>query len=230
VKVRLRDGRLINIEIQRQHVKAINERAVFLNARMLSDQLKSSQDYAKLKKVVSIVIADFDMIGNGEYHNRFLMHDPVTNTTLSDVMQIDVLSLPRVPDKDDSSRLWAWLRVINGKDVREMTEIAEKNPHIGKVVWRLAEMSEDEAERERAFRQEMFRQDVINRAEYVKDVARAEGLAEGREAGMAEGRAEADKEYFQKEMASARNMKADGLDASLIKKYTGLSDEEIEAL
>jgi predicted transposase/invertase (TIGR01784 family) len=223
VKVKTQDGKMIDIEIQREHVKAMNERAVYLNARMLSDQLKRSQNYAKLKKVVSIVIADFDMVRNGAYHNRFFMHDPVTGSTLSDIMQIDVLSLPNVPDVDDKSSLWAWLRVIEGKDEKEMEEIAEKNPHIGKVVMRLAEMSEDEAEREMAFRQETFRRDMVARAEYVKDEARAEGLAEGLAEGRAEGRAE-------NAEAVARRMKADDLAVEQIAKYTGLEIDEIERL
>ena len=50
-----------------------------------------------------------------------------------------------------------------------------------------------------------------------------EGLAEGREKGLAEGKKDA-------ACDTARKMKADGLDAGIIAKYTGLSIEEIKKL
>lgn len=50
-----------------------------------------------------------------------------------------------------------------------------------------------------------------------------EGLAEGREKGLAEGKKDAAYD-------TARKMKADGLDAGIIAKYTGLSIEEIKKL
>jgi predicted transposase/invertase (TIGR01784 family) len=52
---------------------------------------------------------------------------------------------------------------------------------------------------------------------------KAEGLAEGEAKGRAEGRAEEKKE-------NARRMKADGMTADLIAKYTGLTVDEIESL
>ena len=51
----------------------------------------------------------------------------------------------------------------------------------------------------------------------------AEGLAEGRAKGLAEGAGEAKRE-------NARRMKADGMPAELIAKYTGLDVNEIESL
>ena len=60
------------------------------------------------------------------------------------------------------------------------------------------------------------------RAEGLKE-GWEEGLKEGREEGRAEGRAE-------EKLAIARGMKADGLPAETIAKYTGLSEEEIATL
>ncbi|MBR1927568.1 MAG: hypothetical protein IJ840_07475, partial [Bacteroidales bacterium] len=53
--------------------------------------------------------------------------------------------------------------------------------------------------------------------------AKYEGLAEGHAAGLAEGQAKGLRE-------TAKRMKADGLDLSIIKKYTGLSSTEIKEL
>ena len=56
---------------------------------------------------------------------------------------------------------------------------------------------------------------------------KAKGMAEGMEKGRAEGLSEGEKN---KALESARNMKADGMPAELIAKYTGLTVEETNSL
>lgn len=56
-----------------------------------------------------------------------------------------------------------------------------------------------------------------------REKGKAEGLAEGIQQGQAEGERN-------KAIASAKTMKADGMPASLIAKYTGLSEKEISNL
>ena len=56
---------------------------------------------------------------------------------------------------------------------------------------------------------------------------KAEGLAQGKAEGLAQGKAEGARN---KAIASAKAMKADGMTASLIAKYTGLSEEQISDL
>ncbi|MBO4231596.1 MAG: hypothetical protein J5886_07955 [Bacteroidales bacterium] len=57
--------------------------------------------------------------------------------------------------------------------------------------------------------------------------ARNEGLAEGHAEGLAEGHAEGHAEGLRE---TARRMVADGLEISIIQKYTGLSPDDIRAL
>ena len=59
--------------------------------------------------------------------------------------------------------------------------------------------------------------------EYEVKKSREEGREEGREIGREEGREEGLRD-------TARNMLAEGLDAGLVSKCTGLSPEEIAAL
>ncbi|MBQ3618031.1 MAG: hypothetical protein II939_07695 [Bacteroidales bacterium] len=54
-----------------------------------------------------------------------------------------------------------------------------------------------------------------------------EGEAKGRKEGRKEGRAEGERNAM---LATARNMKADGMPADIIAKYTHLTISEIEAL
>jgi predicted transposase/invertase (TIGR01784 family) len=60
---------------------------------------------------------------------------------------------------------------------------------------------------------------------------KAEGREEGREEGRAEGLAEGEaKGRADEKTKTARKMKADGMTADIIAKYTGLTIEEIDAL
>ena len=65
--------------------------------------------------------------------------------------------------------------------------------------------------------------DYNNAINTAKKDAKEEGRAEGRKEGLAEGEAKAN-------MDNARKMKADGMSAELISRYTSLSIEEIAAL
>ena len=60
-----------------------------------------------------------------------------------------------------------------------------------------------------------------------REKGKAEGLAQGKAEGLAQGKAEGARN---KAIASAKAMKADGMPASLIAKYTGLSEEQISDL
>jgi predicted transposase/invertase (TIGR01784 family) len=96
-----------------------------------------------------------------------------------------------------------------------METLANKNPDLGKIVGRVMEMSEDEAERMIADAREKARRDKVAEIAY----GRNEGIAEGLARGMEKGKAEA-----------AIGMKADGMEAALIAKYTGFSIDVIEKL
>ena len=65
--------------------------------------------------------------------------------------------------------------------------------------------------------------DIVNAINTAKKEAKEEGLAEGR----AEGRAEGERD---KALESARRMKADGMPAELIAKYTGLTLDVVNSL
>ena len=69
--------------------------------------------------------------------------------------------------------------------------------------------------------------DLINVVRTAERKAEARAEARGRAEGRAQGRNEGIEETRKD---NARRMKADGMDISLIAKYTGLSEEEINDL
>ena len=228
VRIFMKDGKAIDVEIQQQDVDAMEERCVYMNARMLAGQLQIGQNYGILKRAISIIITNFRMVREDEmYHHRFVMHDPRAGVTFTDIMQVDLLELPKLPSERDESRLWNWLRVIDKVEDKgmeqEIERIMEENPMIGKAVMKLREMSADEVEREIAFRRMIAIADEQGRLEYARKEGLDEGRKEGEAKGIKKGEAKARRE-------DAARMKATGIDIALIEKITGLSAEEIASL
>jgi predicted transposase/invertase (TIGR01784 family) len=104
-----------------------------------------------------------------------------------------------------------------------METLANKNPDLGKIVGRVMEMSEDEAERMIADAREKARRDKVAEIAYGRNEGIAEGLARGIEKGLAKGKAEGKAE-------AAIGMKAENIPIETIAKITGLSAQKIKAL
>jgi predicted transposase/invertase (TIGR01784 family) len=127
-------GKIIHLEIQIERKVAFRERAVYYGARLLADQVNRGDEYAEMRRVISIIITDFTFIEeNDSYRNRYYLHDPDTGSTFSGILEINVLELSKLPRDSDDSELWNWLKLMNAKEEGEMAELARKNPNIGKV-------------------------------------------------------------------------------------------------
>jgi len=212
-------GERINVELQREPGSGFKERVVYYTARSLCDQLHRGDDYAIIRRTISIVITDFIWItGSPEYANYFTLYDHNTCCEFSDIMSICTLELPKVAS-DASDLLSAWLGFMKAQTYEELDEVAKRDPVIRKAVAMLVELSEDEATRMLEEQAEKARRDEVARRMYAECVAKEEGLAEGE----AKGEAKAVRDI-------ARNMKNAGATPEFIAQTTGLSMQEIAQL
>ena len=106
VHVKTKEGHKINIEIQIVGTDNFVPRILYYNSRMIADQLSRGENYRQIKKVISIVIADFTIFHYSEtYKHSFKYYDKATNETLTDLSEILILELPKVrtapSNKDD---------------------------------------------------------------------------------------------------------------------------------
>lgn len=116
-----------------------------------------------------------------------------------------------------------WMQYLKDAAIREDTT----TPGLQAAREKLAYMSMSPGER-RAYEDYMvsvhaFRDAWETSIYDAKAEGRAEGLAEGLAEGIEKGR-------FDANLENARRMKADGMPAELIAKYTGLTEEQINAL
>ncbi|MDR1688901.1 MAG: PD-(D/E)XK nuclease family transposase [Clostridiales bacterium] len=125
----------------------------------------------------------------------------------SDLTEIDVLDLSRLPVNTDNSELWYWLEFMKSNNEEVLEMIAERSPQMRKAVGFLKELSADEQTRLIFESHETARRDMLSRL----DGAELKGRLE-------------------RNYEIARNLLRINLSATEIAKATGLSLEEVELL
>lgn len=228
VDIKAKDSRcdIIIVEVQLSRELHYLERILYGTAKAITEHIKLGSRYDQVKKVYSISIIYFDM-GKGSdyvYHGQTVFTGIHTKDTLTITQKekntIRMKTPPeifpeyfiiRVNEFNDVARtpLEEWLDYLKNGHIKDDTTA----PGLMEAREKLRYLSMNDSDRrayDRHVSAVMVQNDVLN-------TAKLEGLAEGREEGRAEGKAEV-----------VRIMKANGLDASQIAKFTGLTLKEIQ--
>ncbi|MDR0999260.1 MAG: Rpn family recombination-promoting nuclease/putative transposase [Clostridiales bacterium] len=194
IKLKTRSKKVVHIEIQLSVTPELKNRIVFYDAKLVTEQVDSGDDYSVVKRVISIVITDEVLIKRSpRYHHRFRLYDKDADVEFTDLLEIHSLELPKLPRDTDGTPLYDWTSFIAAETEEELNMLAEKDPTIGRAVVKLLELSADERARDLYERREKERRDA---AMFLRDAARrgkVEGLVEGEAKGLARGLVEGSK-------------------------------------
>ena len=145
VKLTSKSGKIIHIEIQVLEQEELAERVTYYNAKMLTAQIKSGNDFDLLKKTITILITDFDMIDDYQkYHYTFELIDRDTGAKFTELIEIHTLELQKIPKESDNTARYDWLQFLNAKSEEEFDMIAEKRPAIKQAVVEVKKLSQSE--------------------------------------------------------------------------------------
>ena len=247
VKARTCQGEYIIVEVQLTKERDFFQRILFGTAKSITDQISTGQDYGVIKKIYSVNILYFDfgcgddyayhgvttfrgmtktesvLRYNNEKEERYISESTSRMTMPGEVFPEYFLLLVSHFNEVARTPIEEWMEYLKDAVIREDTT----TPGLQAAREKLAFMSMTDKER-RAYEDYMVSVHAARDAwETIRDESRAEGLAEGRAEGLVEGRAEG---KYQKALAVARQMKADGLPLQTIARYTALTVEEIAAL
>jgi predicted transposase/invertase (TIGR01784 family) len=216
VRVRTKSGRDIDIEVQRFREPGFRQRLVYYGARMLSGQLHSGEQYQDMAQAIVIAIADFPVTSCpiGQFHHRFRLHDKSHNLDLSDIMEIDVLELPKLTHTTDDTLLYKWLRFFTARNREELDMAATLDPEIANAVDTVHFFSEEESAQILELRHEMA----------MHDRASWEWAARNPE--LAAKELSDDVEHITR-VSIARGLIAKGIDPDMITDVTGVPVEEL---
>jgi predicted transposase/invertase (TIGR01784 family) len=196
VRIHTTSGNIINVEIQARKKADFRSRIIYYIARLIEEQAGWGQSFDKIKRVISIIIMDFDLVTeNSDYHNRFFLYDPDTKTRFSDIIELHTLELGKMSRNPDGSRLWDWLEFIKAEDEEEREMLAERNMELGRAAAEIKRMGLYRNIRARLLSIQMAKIDAYLEKKYEREEGRAEGRVEGRTEGRAEGEARAEARF-----------------------------------
>ena len=166
VKLRTKHRKIIHIEIQLSVTPEMRERIIYYDAKLITEQVSSGEQYDVIKRVISILITDKRLIPNSQkYHHRFTLYDPSAEVELSDLLEINTLELLKLPESADGTALYDWARFIAAESREELAMI--KNPQVKKAVVKYLELTADERARDLYERREKERRDMVSRERWA---------------------------------------------------------------
>ncbi|MGI5173871.1 PD-(D/E)XK nuclease family transposase [Treponema sp. OMZ 840] len=214
VKLRLKNGTIIDIEIQNRWNDEFVQRTVFYWAKMYTENLQKGDMYTKLPKCITINIVGEGFKLNELLHSEYRVLEKRLYTELSDELEIHFLNLAaakkqpvQVESDEKTGRLVNWLKFIETDDKEVRAMLADNSPVMEQANETVDVMLQDPKERWL----------YENRMKYEHDKASWEhfGYTKGAR---------------QKALETAAVMKSMNYPLGDIHKITGLSEEEIADL
>ena len=208
VRLETSTGKQVDIEIQIAALPEMPARILFYLGRMITGQLAPGKGYSHIKRSISILIADYIQLPDvADYHNRYRLYNPKNGSLFTDLLEINVLELPKLPKVADGSKLCWWCQFFQASKEEEFEMLAKKDAAIGTAVGKLKELSRDESLRMLAESRQIALWDEESRLRGARNEGRQEGF-----------------------LAVARNLLAMNYPLPIIQTATGLSQDEIMAL
>lgn len=99
-------GNYYNIEVQICDEGDYSERALLYWAKVYTDQLRMSDPYSKLRKVVGIHVLNFtSILETPDYHNKFFVTNAKTGQRFFNHLEIHTIELNKFSSKNESLQL-----------------------------------------------------------------------------------------------------------------------------
>ena len=222
IKIRLNDGRKIDVEMQNAYFNYYPKRSIFYCSKLIHEHFMNGFQYVQLKKCIAINVLNSPFKLTRKVHSIYQIRETEEQTLLDELLEIHFLDLTKL-QKDNLTSLEKWLMFIKTDSKEERSMLAQENPVMTKANQVMDIFYLDEQERKRyeaAWEYESDRLSMINESE-MKGLER--GLAEGKSLGLAEG-------SRQKALETARILKQLGDSVQKIAQATGLTQAEVEAI
>ena len=218
IKIRLKDGRKIDVEMQNTYFDYYPKRSIFYCSKLIHEHFSSGLQYGNLKKCIAINVVNSPFKLSRKVHSIYQIRESEEQTLLDELLEIHFLDLTKL-QKDNLTSLEKWLMFIKTDSKEKRAMLAQGNAVMTKANQVMDIFYLDEQERKRyeaAWEYESDRLSMISESE-----------RKGLERGLAEGEARGSR---QAKLETAAAFKRFGFDIDKIAEGTGLSREEIEKL
>jgi hypothetical protein len=113
VKLNTASGEVLHIDVQVNPDRNFISRSLYYNDRLVVDQVGAGERYKAIRRSISIMIVNFTLLKDeapDRYKNVYRFLNTVSHEPFTDLQELVILELPKVPDEDDGTELWPWLK------------------------------------------------------------------------------------------------------------------------
>ena len=231
IKLRLKDGTAIDIEIQNSWSAEFIPRTLFYWSKMYIEGFKEGESYTSLTCCIAINLISQGFKLNREIHSAYSILEQKNYQPLTDLLEIHFLNLTAVKGPEirqsittkKQEKLINWLRFIETDDKEERAMLAMTSPVLQMLNEKIDVLSLNPEERKLYESRMKLKSDIATISEVQFKAGAEWGLAEGEARGRSEG-------AHQKAVETAKAMLTMGYPLSDICKIAGLTQAEVEAI
>jgi predicted transposase/invertase (TIGR01784 family) len=241
VKAKSLNGKLFNIEMQIAHEADYNKRALYYWAKLYTQQLKESEDYANLSKAIGIHILNFTCIPESDkYHNVFHIVEKEKKIPYFQDLELHTIELRKFTDKVNNelpvllrkikTSLDSWVAFLTKYNLLDKDNLPTQLKGQGdlkKALNILEIMNFNETEREEYENHLKWLQIQNNTLRNIEQKAEQRGRQIGQQIGEERGEQRGEQNALRK---VAINLLKQGLSIEQIMQGTDLSHSEIKAI
>ena len=140
-----KSGHKIDVEIQRAKLSDFEKRVAYYTSRLVSDQLDNNEQYDKLCRCIVIFILDHDFFADKpeQCFTKLRLRDE-EGKDFTDIMEVNILELPKVKKNHAENSLYDWADFFNAKTEDDLNKIAGKSKPINRAIFGLKKLSADD--------------------------------------------------------------------------------------
>lgn len=148
VRLTMNNDTEIDIEINLAYMRAWADRSTFYVSKMLVEQVGINKRYSNIKKCIGINILDFDYIkATKRFHTVYHIREDTEPIKYTDIFEIHIVELPKLPQTDDGTDLYDWIRFIKADNKGEFEMLAQQSQYLKTAFEKLEEISADQEKR-----------------------------------------------------------------------------------
>ena len=181
VRVRMKNGSQMDLEMQVAPFEFWNNRVIFYLSKMYAEQVKEGDKYKNLKPCIHVSILNFNLFHEDQTCFREIAFcDLTTKQKYTDLLEIYVLELKKLPpEQNEEPLIIKWMRFLAAESREDFEKMAGEDNYINEAYEVLQKLSADERKR----LEYEARQKAIRDYDSQMSSSREEGIRIGEERG-----------------------------------------------
>jgi predicted transposase/invertase (TIGR01784 family) len=137
IRINTISGNVLHVEVQVDPDPDMVPRTLYYQGKLVTEQIGSGGRYGKIHRIISVTILNYTLLKDeppDRYKNIYRFLNTLSHKPFTDLQEIVIIELPKVPEEDDGTPLWAWLKYFKCKTMEELDMLAKEHPEVAGAV------------------------------------------------------------------------------------------------